>query len=334
MYRDIWHELNSEDSTAGYAVRRIAEASPRDIFLAIRNPGQERRLLLCFGAVDAPDGLSAVDLRGVILRVGTSPYRPDMYRTAVELTLSQRTYESIFDALVADLVAMANSVDGEADAIRVVFGRLRAWQRLLERTPVEGLGPERQRGLYGELWVLKNLIAPTVGFSAAIESWSGPMGTDQDFQYAGFAGEVKTTISHNPQRIRISSERQLDPTGIDRLALIHLSLDARQGSGETLPDLVETVWDAALASGTLEEFQQRLFLADYLSIHAERYGETGYTLRDHNILNVAGEFPRIIESDVSPGIGDVHYSIAISACLEYRISNEDFQGFLTGGTDG
>jgi hypothetical protein len=38
---------------------------------------------------------------------------------------------------------------------------------------------------------------------------------------------------------------------------------------------------------------------------------------------VRNQFPRIEESDIRNGVGDVKYSIIVSQCNEYQISEED-----------
>jgi Putative PD-(D/E)XK family member, (DUF4420) len=117
--------------------------------------------------------------------------------------------------------------------------------------------------------------------------------------------------------LRISSERQLDETGADALYLAHLSIDARQGGGETLPEAVEAIRALARGGNAEGPLEDRLGNAGYLDIHASRY-TTGYTLRRLSLYRVEEGFPRIVERDLADGVGDVRYSVAVTECRDWE----------------
>lgn len=62
-----------------------------------------------------------------------------------------------------------------------------------------------------------------------------PSNEIKDFQFGSWGLEVKTTSGNIHQKIHISNERQLDTSNITYLYLNHLSLELREGAGETLP---------------------------------------------------------------------------------------------------
>jgi hypothetical protein len=146
----------------------------------------------------------------------------------------------------------------------------------------------------------------------------GPALAPQDFAFGAAAVEVKTTTGAQPQLLRITSERQLDTTALDHLALFHLSLDAREGTGQTLPDLVGEIRTILLDPAAADVFEDRLFGAGYLDAQAAQY-RTGYTLREAGIFIVGEGFPRLVEADCPPGVGDVIYSIAVSALTPFAV---------------
>jgi hypothetical protein len=202
--------------------------------------------------------------------------------------------------------------------------RLKRWQIFLEQHSPDGLGEAAQQGLYGELWFLRQAVLPQLGTLRGVLSWSGPAAAQQDFQFSGCAVEIKTTSSKQHQKLSIASERQLDNTGTGALILLHLSLDARQGGGETLPEMVASVRSLLeTSSSARDEFENRLFEAGYLDSYASRYEYTGYTIREMNYFKVEGEFPRIVEADLRNGIGDVHYSISVAECKRFSIVEAD-----------
>lgn len=55
-------------------------------------------------------------------------------------------------------------------------------------------------------------------------------------------------------------------------------------------------------------------------MHAARYVNTGYVIRETNFFNVVKGFPRIVEDDLRKGVGDVSYSISVAECQHFAVS--------------
>jgi len=67
------------------------------------------------------------------------------------------------------------------------------------------------------------------------------------------------------------------------------------------------------------EFDNLLFEVGYLDIHEALYMTKGYIVRECDYYKVESGFPRIIEAELINGIGDVRYSINISACQNFLV---------------
>lgn len=59
-------------------------------------------------------------------------------------------------------------------------------------------------------------------------AWKAALAAHQDFQFSTGALEVKTTAAKQPQSVRITSERQLDDTGVGALFLHVVVVDERE----------------------------------------------------------------------------------------------------------
>lgn len=131
---------------------------------------------------------------------------------------------------------------------------------------------------------------------------------------------MKTTSAKQHQKLAIASERQLDETGAGAIVLLHLSLDVRQGQGETLSAMIASV-QSLVASDAIarDELENLLFEVGYLDIHIARYENIGYTIREHNYFKVGADFPKIIESDLRNGVGDVRYTISVAECKRFSV---------------
>jgi hypothetical protein len=247
---------------------------------------------------------------------------PEDDRIALQLILTNNRYKDIFTALVQDIAENIAFIPIEADAVQMLANRLKRWQIFLEKHDLEGLSEEIQHGLYGELWFLRQVVIPHFGLSS-LRYWLGPEGANQDFSFEECAVEVKTTVAQNPRKLSISNENQLDETRLNKLFLMHLSIDVRS-NGETLPEIVESL-RAILGkdSSSRELFEKRLFQIGYLDIHAPKYSETSYKHRTSGYFKIEQDFPRIVPVDLKQGIVQVRYSIEISACRPYAIAEPE-----------
>lgn len=321
----LWSELEGDATSGdGYVTRRVRPESDQDLRMAISRPDNQRVLLLRLTGSVLGEDLDLPRSRGFDVRVLDLADEPSSSHT-VELRLTEPDYADVFDALVTDVVDTVSATTGDKQAVAALLERLRRWQRFLSSVPPDGLTPEQQRGLYGELWVLREQFMACLGASASLAAWVGPSRANQDFQWRGLAVEVKTSVTKQPQHIRIANERQLDGTGVERLILAHLSLDARRNSGETLPAAVEAARELARADSASTTLESLLFEVGYLDQHAHRYEDTGYELRADRLFDVSDGFPRIQESDLPEGVGDLSYSIELSACAEFEIEQAELQ---------
>lgn len=243
---------------------------------------------------------------------------PEATGTRVTLSTTVPSFNDLFTVIAQDVAEAAGSA-ASAEAAGVNFvSRLHAWQRFFRAFPEEGLPRERQQGLFGELVFIRDVLIP---YSGPISSWAGGDAASRDFSFGDWAVEVKTSASKQPQSISISSELQLDGAGLSSLYLWHLSVDRAEGQGQTLPELVAAV-RAAVAPLDRNTFEVKLLEAGYLEDHAVKYAD-GYLERERSLFLVRGDFPRIIESDLRPGVGNVRYSIVADQCLTYMAALDE-----------
>ncbi len=325
---EIWRSLEAElpSSPRGCALaRRLHPESPRDIRVAV-DPVTHSRMLLVRIASSALDPSAEFPRsRGFELRF-VPLIDDDSWHVTLGVVLSRPDHADVFTSLVADVAFRVSRSLTDREAAIELIGRLLRWQAFLQRHQPDGLGVEAQRGLYGELWFLRYHLIPRLGPRNAVSYWTGPGSSNHDFQIMGCAVEIKTSTGKQHQHLHIASERQLDDTGTVALLLFHLSLDEREGAGETLPAMVSAV-RVAVASDQLarEEYESQLIEAGYLDPHESRYSSRGYSLRQSSFYRVRTGFPRIVEQDLRPGVGDVRYTLSVAACEPFAVSEGEAQ---------
>jgi hypothetical protein len=314
---EVWDELESALPVGrpGRQQRRILHESPANLFVAVTSPDGRRCLTLTVddSAVADVDTLpSARGLEILLHRAGAEG------RSTLELQLVDPALLEVFGSLAWDVANVVSAQADDTSAVRAWLSRVMLWQRMLSRA-ARGLPTQAQRGLWGELWLLTQKLAPVFGVERAVDAWTGPAGSVHDFQTSRGSLEVKTSAAHEPQIVRINGERQLDDAFVPSLHLVHLSIEVRHRTGSTLPASVENA--RALVAGTTAAlpFEDRLLAYGYLDIHADLYAQTGYELREAELFRVGVGFPRIIEHELPDGIGRVHYDLAIAACADHRV---------------
>jgi hypothetical protein len=320
----LWAELESELRTLHkdeWVVRRLDPSGPQDFRLGINGNNLQRAFLIrvrnsaITGSVEFPRA------RGFELREEPLDDSPRTH-TTLAICLTDARFTDMFTELVHDLYKRLTRITSHNDTVVEIVGRLKTWQSFMERAGLKGMGKELQRGLYGELVFLREYLIPQLGAQAAVESWVGPSGAQQDFQWARKACEVKTSVAKQHQKLWIASELQLDNRWVDYLWLFHLSLDSRQSSGETLCDAIDNISSQLAQYSIASELFARLLLeAGYHLSHRKRYQREGYSIREASFFLVTDGFPRIIEEALPQGVGDVRYSISVAECEHFKMSS-------------
>ena len=183
---EVWKHLEEDTritDAPGRVQRRIMPAGRRDFFLGLETPSRHRTLVLRVAA-SSVEGLPDVpDSRGLNVRLVSREAGSD--EVEVVLALSESQHRDIFDLLVRDLVGAAEQPHDEREGLIRFLARLSDWQQLFRRLGPRGLAREAQQGLWGELWALREIVAPVAGIVGAVDGWRGPMGADQDFRDGG-----------------------------------------------------------------------------------------------------------------------------------------------------
>ena len=323
---NIWVGLENETSNhSGLLYKRYSAEVLPDVFIALKAPEKLRCIAFRISISFSFDQNQWNKLKDI--KIETLPDERDKSKTFLLILLLNKQHKDIFSTLCEDLIFGVSEVTKEQNLVEKLLERLSKWQSLFEKVGKQGLSDEAQRGLYGEIYFLRFFLNNSIDKNYCLKSWLGPEKSIQDFQYANWAVEVKTTHGNNHQKIHITSERQLDDSIIERIFLFHLSLDVRVGNGESLNILIDEVSELLneniMASNL---FKLKLLESGYFDIHKPLYDEIGYTIRQENIYRVTGSFPRITENQIPIGVGDVRYSIVLSESEEWRINQQTLMG--------
>ena len=322
-YSKIWKSLDEEAAKAGIIPghgilrRRVDHGAPARMYFAVFQ-GKSNRLLL----IHVPAGYENLPefpvWRGMNIEVVNEVDTGDQQQRCISMMLVNPVYKDIFEAVISDICVNISKLRTD-EVMQGVMENLKKWQTFFEKFGYDGLSNKLQQGLYGELQVIRDYLIPKIGPMPAIVGWTGGEHALHDFQFPRVSVEVKTSSANHPQNIHISSERQLDDAGLDALFLLVISLSVMERSGETLPEIIDDIRGKINDyPSSMVRFEELLIGYGYLDTHAAKYNK-GYYARSVAGYRVKDGFPRILEKNLPVGIGDVSYSVSLSACEEYKI---------------
>lgn len=318
MNEDPWAGIATPSATAVVSGRRVSPDNRWDFFWAKDHTG--RCLLLLQHAetstptdrLPTPKGLT-VDL-----------WDAAPGRRSLVLRLIETSQRDIFMKLAIDIVSAAEAVPSEPEAVAVALARTWRWHHLLRGGHGGRLSDEEQKGLIGELLVLKRHLLPKLSPAAAVGCWTGPFGAPKDFEVGRLVIEAKARRGSATPFVKISSEHQLDDSGCDCLLLHVVELDRLPVEGN--PDR------AISLSSIVSELRGILEAADRLAADAfeaclaaaglrneDSYDEDLWIEGNTRIFEVTQGFPRVTASTAGPGVRGVQYSIDLSACVPYAV---------------
>jgi hypothetical protein len=318
-----WTQLESDWHENGTTVRLVYPQSPHEIFIAVHHPDGARMLTVSVSAQDFADALRRVRelprTRGLEMQFSRQASNGQL-----RVVLTDSSLREVFNPLASDIAATVHAEPSAVDAVSAAVSRFEHWRQMLQSLSVSGLPAQERRGLFGELTFLCDHLLAALPAGDAVRSWTGPAGAHQDFQLPRGAIEVKTSSGKEPQTIAISSERELDDTGTGPLVLAHFSLDERRGgNGESLNSIIDRTRMALGDAVALELFNSQLIRVGSLTEQRHLYEEPRYTVRRQRFWHVTGDFPRITEADLRPGVGDCEYRISVTGLGEYLIPAEE-----------
>ncbi len=324
----LWNELENSFYGGQGVYRRLDMEQETGVRLAILSPGRTRAILIELNLGETTR-LCPPTWRGMNSK---TVQMDGAVESSEHLCLSVERPEnrSVFSIFCSDVVGSLERNIGSSrrENIQQCFDR---WSRFFDRYSEEGLSQERQRGLFGELCLLEKLIEFGLPVLESVTSWKGCLGEDHDFMRQNRAIEVKTTITKEERKISVSSDRQLDDSNLGALFLYVLSIQQVEGSGRTLPELVDSLrscleWDANASF----VYESGLISAGYLDYDAQYYSSS-YLVRKNEAFLIGNGFPRIIT--LPPGVGNLEYTVAISACYPFLVTVEGMLREFNGCND-
>jgi hypothetical protein len=324
----VWNLLReSAGRASGVVALRLRPESKFNIFAALDVATGHHFLVLKSNQADLRPLGALPAGRGFAVRFMNTAGDPEGV-SSLEFELTDPGHADVFDVIGNDVLKNVVQSAGDQAAFNTFISRIGEWQLFLDELPQGGLSEPMQQGLIAELWFMHKFLIAQVGPLKAVNAWAGPKAFAKDFQLTGLAFEVKASSGKQHSRFRVNNELQLDATRVGRLILFCVLLEPLVAGGMSLPEMVSTIrMDLQLDREAMVLFSQLLLQCGYAESDAGRY-TTRYAIRSEHFFDVKDDFPRIVESDLRKGVGDVHYSILYSECERYALKEDEAIGLM------
>ncbi len=320
---DPWRDLEPPEGSVQVTALRIDPEISWNFFWG-RATGGSYLLLLRHAAESSHKG-SLPRLRGIDL-VDSSGDDPMLI-----WSLEDSAQRDIFYRLCLDIVDGSSSASNEREAVAIAIARTWRWHHLLRGGTDGRLSPEEQKGLIGELLFLDRHLLTLLPTSDAISSWHGPLDAPKDFEVARVAVEAKARRGAATPFVAISSEFQLDTSGVDKLFLYVVELDEAPDEAEeafTVTRIAERVRESVSAqdSGSLEPLESLLQAVGFQ--WTDDYSDSFWVEGKSRFFDVRPEFPGIAAPELRSGVSHVQYAISLTECEPFAVDEAEVRTAL------
>ncbi len=232
----------------------------------------------------------------------------------LEFQLVHPSFEEEFLRLCWDMIEYSSK---EENVLNALIHRYMTWQKLLQYENKSVMSFQRQKGLLGELIYLSKMI-DDIGVETAVDSWTGPDGSDQDYQFASEWSEIKS-ISLASETVHISSLQQLQQEMEGQLIVYILESTTAGEDRISLVDVVNEI-KTKLANNAryLDRFDLKLYKYGYRKNHENEYLENQFRFIEKREYVVNEVFPKLVAENVSSEIVSCKYELSLAAIEKYR----------------
>ena len=304
-FHEIYKEMSNQ--TVGHQ-KKISVDSCLEVFFGYSFEGNLR---LSFLSKNTPPKIESTK----ILHVVQGRENKDTYWTSFDL-LSSDLREAYF-SFCENMIDSVSRISDENYALSLLKRRFVTWKTLFQKAASHDISREKLLGIFGELTVLKNIVAPKYGINTAVQAWGGPDMQSKDFTVNETWYEVKT-IGANADSIHISSLTQLASEYTGHLVVVRAEAVSPEFKGKCSA-IIDLVKEILLMIS--DENIETMLISKVHGIGIDIFGSEivdQFDVKSVTSYKVNGEFPRITPKNVP-------YSEIIS--VQYEISAAAIQRF-------
>ena len=286
----LWDDLESDSSERkkGLLLRKLR---PVGMHIGIDLLADQKVLILEIQSSDKIKIRTLPKWKGVNLDIA----RLHQNQEVLLLRLIDEKNTDIFNSLIRELEGSLNGITDLEKSLIVFIECLERWKAFFEKHGAKILSAEALRGLFGELFFLKNHVFHNTDILLALNYWRGHDRKHHDFSFPSGNVEVKTTIKKDHKSVIVNSEKQLDHTGLNSLYLYCLAMNMTENKQKTLNKIIEDIIEyISEVPNAVSIFRKFLNQAGYIDEHKNHYDDIGLSIKKEYFFNIREGFPRIV----------------------------------------
>lgn len=315
-----WEQI--AEPRTDYNVRRVADTTEIPFYWGKDTAGQCLFIIELEGDHTSQYRRDVTRLNGISVDLRNGD---NQSQQRLVLTLERNVDSDLFLGLCETLITTLATVIDSAVALSVTLQHLKRWKAFLAGKKARMLTNEEIRGLFAELYVLRQLYLRRLTQDEAVDAWCGADESHQDFIFGNVAVEVKSLSGRERSSVRISSEDQLEAL-VDNLFLMTVRLIDMPDTETacSLNDMVALIEQELVTAEAIEKFSEKIAGCGYLAL--ADYDKPSFTVGNANLYRVTAGFPKIIRSQVAQGLFHVSYDIQLEAIAPFVCEDNEVFG--------
>jgi hypothetical protein len=296
-----WQTIELERKPSTFALKRFSSDCIPDLYIGI-NQNENKSILLDLNNLK-------IDFE-IIEKSNIKAYLRDKY-LILEFT-GEEDYFEIFLDLICTIYLKIKDINDTYSSAIIIKDLIIKWSTFFSNKKFEKLGEKEIMGLWGEIYVLKNLIIEKdFEVDDILKAWRGPYDSINDFQFINKNIEIKS-IKYDSDEIEISSEYQLN-TPEDKILELKVLKLRKDEMGINIKELVdETINIIINKNGQLILFYSALYQKISLN-ELDEYNSFLFAINSDHTYDVnRSNFPKITEKELNDSIFKVKYKIKLS----------------------
>lgn len=289
--------------------QRVSSVHPLDLYVGIDDTA--RWTLLLISDCQPPH---IVPSKMILVKTGK---RSDG-RWALSFALVDDKYRDMFILFCEDIIVSSSSFKDKEKAAYFICERYKEWREMLANTQGELLSPQEVKGLLGEMYFLREYLAPLYGIEPAAMSWTGPKRLAQDYIIGDTWYEIKT-ISSTRTEVSISSIEQLDCVRPGELVVLRADKTSVTNARAVNLNILYKQLMAEIPSDQVrEEFSNMLLRYGYCPRPEYEDAEFTFEIKGISRYCVSSDFPCIRRTKLPESVTEASYLLSLAALDAYR----------------
>lgn len=311
-----WENFESFKVNKGYKALRLSSDCIPELYIGTDKDGF--RCLILYLQENTPIKLK--DNEKEKLKISFLPLEK-----IILIKLNDSGFIDLFNDLILSLYFKIKDLTNPDKYAQELIHSFYKWADFFDDSINSRLSNEEIKGLFGELFVLNELLSQTVPDTVdqILDAWKGPYDTTNDFIFDNKNIEIKTK-DESKSFIKISSEYQLEKEFDKGLELLVVSIKTDISNGVSLSDLLkvttrlirQNLGDLTILYHTLAQIGLTIESAvDYNNYRFIVCRTTSYDCEREN-------FPKLSVSNLPEEITKLNYNLRITTLKNFILEEK------------